>query len=170
MSKSAKSAAKKRKQFVDTESVDTTKTVYLPSITPPRLTISSDLHGVVTFMDRFRQYEAMGGSVQLRQCLDPVILQTILLSEPSCDVTQDDQLEQALFKRYCPSDITVTLSVLKDERPPSCDSMKNFNRYKKKGWRRRRIFLFQKSFGFLSDRSGTIIKNYISYYIMENKG
>lgn len=37
------------------------------------------MHGLIAFLERFQRYQNLGGAIELRQCLDPVILQMIMI-------------------------------------------------------------------------------------------
>jgi hypothetical protein len=39
---------------------------------------------LIAFLERFQQYQNLGGTIELRQCLDPVILQMIVMVDATC--------------------------------------------------------------------------------------
>jgi hypothetical protein len=54
-------------QLVERRSYDPARAVYLPSVAPPLLSLNADMHGLIVFLERFQQYQNLGGTIELRQ-------------------------------------------------------------------------------------------------------
>jgi hypothetical protein len=121
-----KSPEKKRKSEAGVEAQGQgTGVVYLPSQQPPRLSTGTSIYGFIGFVEQFSHYTRTGGSASLTNCIDASFLDDLQLIE-QFDVRNELDLKKVLHKKYCPSDSTITLDVLRREKCPPCDSMATF--------------------------------------------
>jgi hypothetical protein len=114
--------------------------VYLASATPPRLTIGTNLHGLLIFLEKYETYSDVGGTVELSKCIEASLLTSLKLLEPF-EVRNNAELKRLLYKSYCPSDSTITLAYLRNEKCPYAESMTTFNKDK--------FFKYMKTFSMI---------------------
>jgi hypothetical protein len=80
-------------------SYDPARALSLPSVAPPLLSLNADMHGLIAFLERFQQYQNLGGTIELHQCLDPIILQKMIMVDITIETSNQEVL---LYKHYCP--------------------------------------------------------------------
>jgi hypothetical protein len=56
------------------------------------------MHDLIVFLERFQQYQNLGGTIELCQCLDPVILQMIIMADATIETSNQEVLMKALFQ------------------------------------------------------------------------
>jgi hypothetical protein len=126
--------AKKRKSTAATGALPnedmSARAVTVPSIQPPRLYHENPkLRDLIGFLDRFRSFQNLGGTLELYHCLDIGILDSVIARNPNLDVSDSTELEKVLLRKYCPKDVSLVMVELKNERCTPCSDVAAFNEY-----------------------------------------